>query len=79
MNPPTKENVMITLNRDPIYVMVLPDRWDSFGPKTFRSRLLHNVLKKIGGISETVSPGWYDFNVVRQGLKFVTSLTPHVE
>jgi len=79
MNPLSKENVMFKLNHDPIFVQVLPDRWNSYGPPTLRSKFLHKCLEKIGGINETVQPGWYDFNVVRRGLKFVASLAPHEE
>jgi hypothetical protein len=79
VNPSTKENVMFKLNHDPIYVHVTTDRWDSYGPKTFRSQFLHKLLELTGGINASVQPGWYDFNVIRRGLRLLMSLTPHVE
>lgn len=70
---------MFGLNRDPLYVHVMPDRWDSYGTPTYRSQFLFQFLKLIGGINESVLPGWYDFNVKLSGFKIIATLEPHVE
>jgi hypothetical protein len=79
MNPPLKENVMFRLDRTPLYVHVMPDRWDSYGTPTFRSQFLFQLLKWIGGINESVQPGWYDFNAKLSGVNLIVTLEPHVE
>jgi hypothetical protein len=70
---------MFNLNRDPLFVHVTPDRWDSYGTPTYRSKFLFQLLKKTGGINESVPPGWYDFNAKFRGFKLIMSLEPHVE
>lgn len=69
---------MFNLTGDPIYVHVQPHRWDSYGSKTFRAHFLVEYLKRVG-ISVAVPPGWYDFNMMRRGLKLYSRLIPHVE
>lgn len=65
-------------DKTPLLVGVTTDRWDAFGsPNNLRHSWLLAVLKKIGGIDESVPPGWYDFNLTRKGLKYMATLELH--
>jgi hypothetical protein len=57
-------------NKRGIKVTVTTDRYDVqwSDPITPREIRLAAILKSQGGISDTVSPGDYEFNVVRKGL-----------
>lgn len=71
---------MFKLNGEPLFIHVTPDRWDSYGPRTWRSKFLFEVLKNTGGVSDSTPPGWYDFNVkITRLFRVETSLTPHEE
>ena len=67
---------MFKANHEPIEVVVTEDRYECYGPPTNRSIMLTAVLKKMGGVSDTVPPGTYQFNVRRNGFKIVASLDP---
>lgn len=65
-----------------ILVEVTETRWDAFGDTSsrlseYRSFWLLIILKRIGGINESVAPGLYDFNVTwKPPFKFIASLEP---
>jgi hypothetical protein len=63
-------------NLDPIEVFVEDNRYEMFGAPTFRSAWLSIMLKRFGGINESVAPGVYHFNCVRKGLKLHFTLLP---
>lgn len=64
----------------PILVIVENGRWDalSFRPiPSIRDLSLVDVLKEMGGVSDTVEDGLYHFNVrVLEDDKYAVSLTP---
>ena len=47
----------------PILVVVDRDRYQCYGAETPRSHELTKILKDLGGVSDTVSDGRYNFNV----------------
>ena len=62
----------------PIVVEVTSERYDCYGPLTPRSKYLKDVLQVLGGVSNTVAPGSYNFNVLMvEGLP-IASLTPRI-
>lgn len=64
-------------DKTPLHIVVSENRWDAFGvPSSRRQWWLFTILKSMGGISETVSPGNYHFNVERRGFKLFTTLDP---
>lgn len=66
-------------DKSPILVYVTSDRWDAAGdPTNPRHKFLYNYLAKMGGVNESVPPGWYDFNITRKGLtQVLVTLEPH--
>jgi hypothetical protein len=63
-------------NRSPITIYVTTTDWKALGDSTPRSKWLYSCLVKQGGISESVPPGIYHFNVERIGFKLQASLLP---
>lgn len=47
----------------PLTIIVHNGRYDVYGPETERSKSLKDILDHIGGISDTVADGTYEFNV----------------
>jgi hypothetical protein len=70
--------VMSKSTRTPLKIQVANDRWSAYGT-TIRHLFLTKVLDRLGGISDSTPPGWYNFDLKRRGLKFEISLTPHAE
>lgn len=50
--------------KNPLYVIVSEDRYDMMGRPTFKNQYLAEMLKKMGGVSDTVAPGTYIFRFV---------------
>lgn len=67
---------MLKRNHDPLVVIVTESRYDCYGAPTYRSQFLTTMLKNMGGVSDTVPPGTYLFNVRRKGFKIEASLEP---
>lgn len=45
-------------------IVVGEDSWDAYGnPFSPHDKMLMSVLRKAGGISDTVDPGTYNFNI----------------
>lgn len=59
-----------------ITVVVANGRYECFGPNTARSARLAAILKKMGGVRDTVPDGTYTFNTKRVGLKLIAQLEP---
>lgn len=68
------------LDHTPILVVVSHHRYDMYSlsaKPTKRDAYLKGVLRKMGGVNESVSPGRYYFNVKRTGLlKLEVTLDP---
>jgi len=47
----------------PLYVEVTEGRYDMYGTPTRRNKQLAAILKRIGGVNESVPPGTYIFDV----------------
>lgn len=60
----------------PLTILVTDGRWDAFDEPSLRNTLLVEVLTQIGGVSDTVAPGTYLFNVKDVDGKFVATLDP---
>ena len=73
-----KPTEMITMfDKTPLYIVVSENRWDAIGvPSSRRQRWLFATLKSLGGISDTVPPGNYYFNVERRGFNLFATLDP---
>lgn len=61
-----------------ITVIVHDGRWDAFAPvsvapQAFQSTL--KILQSLGGVSDSVPDGTYEFYAVREGLKTTGHLT----
>lgn len=67
---------MTRKSSSPIHVIVSETRWDAFGADRFSGYFKFAILKLMG-VSNTVPPGEYTFDVKRVGLKLVCSLTPN--
>ena len=63
----------------PILVVVDRDRYQCYGAETPRSHELTKILKEMGGISDTVPAGRYNFNVTMIGDTPYATLFPVVE
>ena len=62
-------------DKTPLHIVVSENRWDAFGvPSSWRQWWLFATQKSMGGISETVSPGNYHFNVERRGFNLFATL-----
>lgn len=48
------------------------------GRPTLREIFLATLIKSLGGVNESVTPGTYEFDVKRKGLSCVFSLEPSV-
>lgn len=48
------------------------------GRPNLRELFLALMIKNLGGVNESVTPGTYDFDVQRKGLSYVISLEPSV-
>lgn len=65
------------LNKKPFYVIVTEDRYDMIGDPTSKvNKMKANLIKKAGGVSDTVAPGTYDFQLVHKGLMLVADFVP---
>lgn len=64
--------------KSPLLVIVHNGRYDIVGAPTFRNIWLANFLKKLGGVSDTVAEGYYDFDVKVQLIPFryIATLEP---
>ena len=61
----------------PLTILVTESRWDALGdPTSLHHMFLMELLKKQGGISDTVPPGAYEYDAVREGLHYRVSLLP---
>jgi hypothetical protein len=62
---------------NPLIVVVADGRWDTYGAKNLRNRFKNRLLMQMGGVSATVEPGVYVFDV-RPNLrgKLIVSLLP---
>lgn len=64
-------------DKTPLHIVVSENRWDAFGvPSSWRQWWLFATLKSNGGISDTVPPGNYHYNVERRGFKLLVTLDP---
>ena len=62
-------------DKTPLHIVESENRWDAFGvPSSWRQWWLFATLKSMGGISETVPPGNYHFNVERRGFNQFATL-----
>lgn len=59
-----------------IIVVVSNGRYDMFGDNSPHSRKLARLLQMMGGISDTVAPGRYEFTAKIRWFKVVTHLRP---
>lgn len=53
--------MQLPLDKNVLYVRVDENRWDAMGNKTLRNKYLTNLLTSLGGVDESVTPGWYIF------------------
>ena len=67
---------MTRKSSSPIHVIVSETHWDAFGAETVSSYFKYALLKR-NGVSNTVPPGEYTFDVKRRGLKLVGIFTPN--
>lgn len=68
------------IDKAPLLVKVTQGHWDAYGdPLNPRHFYLMEVLKRMGGIAESVPYGEYDFNLARKGLSLHATLEPHQE
>ena len=66
---------MFKIDKTPIDVIVSADRWDCYGsPTSWRQRWLFAMLKYQGGISDSVPPGHYLYNVEWRGFYLYPTL-----
>lgn len=64
----------------PLHIVVSEGRWDAYGsPRSYRQHLLFALLKSMGGISDSVPPGHYYYNVKLKGLNLIATLDPTSE
>lgn len=49
--------------REPFYIEVSESRYNMYSEPTFRNRFIAGLVQRMGGISETVSPGTYILDV----------------
>lgn len=63
-------------DNDSITVVVTEGRWDVFDEPTPRKKLLTQILTNMGGVSDTVAPGTYHFNVKSVAGQWIASLKP---
>ena len=60
----------------PVHVVVTPGRWYAYGPPhALRTLSEYFALLSNGGISDSVKPGYYLYDVKRRGLKLIASPT----
>lgn len=78
MTPNFNEWNLMSKKTSPLLVVVTEDRYDMYGT-SFRHKLLAKILQRQGGISNTVEPGTYEFNVMRKGFSSYATLHPHKE
>lgn len=65
------------LNKKPFYVVVTEDRYDMIAdPTSAANQMKAKIIKKAGGVSDTVSPGVYDFQLIRKGFSLVCEFVP---
>lgn len=60
----------------PITVLVTEGRWDVVDDPTPRNIELTRMLTDMGGVSDTVPPGTYKFNVLEINGQMIASLDP---
>lgn len=64
-------------NKKPFYVIVTEDRYEMIAdPNSNVNKMKAKFIKKAGGVSDTVAPGIYDFQIIRKGLKLLTEFSP---
>ena len=66
-------------NREPLLVEVHDGRWDMYGNFSRRHDKLAKILTAMGGVNETVPPGYYHFNVTGFWPFLTASLLPWTE
>ena len=64
-------------NHDPILVEVRDGQYNCYGDLTTRSAWLAALLKRQGGVNETVEEGYYHYNAIRRGFKLIITLSPY--
>ena len=63
--------------KNPLHIVVSEGRWDAYGsPLSYRQHMLFALLKRTGGISDSVPPGHYYYNVKLKGLNLIVTLDP---
>lgn len=60
-----------------LIVEVGTNEYNCYGnPGSYRHSLLMALMKRMGGISNTVAPGTYIFNIKREGFGVAVTLLP---
>lgn len=67
-------------DNQPVLVVVYPNRtYEAFAfhnPPSSRDKRLFAMLEKMGGVNESVEPGYYHFNMRRLGFHYEVTLVP---
>lgn len=64
-------------NRTPLLVEVTETGWTSFGnPNNRHHKYLTKYIARRNGVSDSVQPGYYDFDIQRNGLTLDITLLP---
>ena len=72
----TERTTMPKVNKA-LHIVVSEGRWDAYGiPHSYRQRMLFALLKRTGGISDSVPPGHYYYNAKLKGLNLIVTLDP---
>lgn len=64
------------MTKNPLYIFVDDNDWNAYGKLTYWNSLKMQILRKLGGISDTVSPGTYVFDLELTRKGFVVCLLP---
>lgn len=66
---------MMTKESPRLYVDVKEDRFFLYGTPGFKARVLAEYVKR-QGVSDSVKPGLYTFDIKRRGFKIIQIFTP---